>query len=78
MVQYKHSYDTDLHDFCLLVGGEQIGHLAGVEETVNVLQERLLLDLTVGDEEHCRLARTPGVLEQVLTANTHNYTRSHL
>ena len=73
VVQYKPSYVTDLHDICLLISGEQIGHLASVEETVDVFQEGLLLDLTVSDEEHRRLAHTPRVLEQVLTATTHSH-----
>ena len=45
------SSESYLHDLGLLVGGEEVGHLAGIEQRVDVLEEALLLDLRVGDEE---------------------------
>mmetsp|Transcript_33594 Transcript_33594/g.89014 ORF Transcript_33594/g.89014 Transcript_33594/m.89014 type:complete len:257 (+) Transcript_33594:826-1596(+) len=38
-----------------LVGREEVGHLARVEDVVEVLEERLVDDLGVVDEEHRRL-----------------------
>ena len=55
-----------LHDLRLLVCREQVGHLACVEQTVDVLQERLLLDLRVRDEEDGRLALHPRALQHTL------------
>ena len=36
-----------LTDFLFLVGGEQVWHFTSVQQVVDVLQEWLLLDLTV-------------------------------
>ena len=49
-----------LHNLLFLIGREQVGHLARVEERVDILEERLLLDLRVGQEEHGWLAKATG------------------
>lgn len=41
--------------FLLLVGGKEVGHLANVEQVVDVLEKGLVLDLRVGEEEHAVL-----------------------
>lgn len=41
-----------LHQVGLLVGREDVGHVARVQKHVDVLDEGLVLDLAVGEEEH--------------------------
>ena len=61
-----HLATTYFHHFGFLFRREQVGNFGRVEQRVDVLQERLLFDLRVGDEERRLLvvhARRP---EQVL------------
>ena len=55
-----------LHDLLLLVHGEQVGHLPRVQHAVHVLQERLLLDLSVRQQEDRLLTVHSRVFEQQL------------
>ena len=48
---------ADLH---LFLHGEDIGNLSGVEQIVDILDEPLALDLTVGEEEDGGLVLPPG------------------
>lgn len=69
-VHVQHMYCTYtymyLNDLLLFVNCEQVGHLSRIQQPIHILQERLLLDLRVGDQEHSRLALLPGSLQQCL------------
>jgi hypothetical protein len=55
-----------LHQLRLLLVREEVGHLVGIEEVVDVLHERLVLDLSVGEKEDGRLVFTARLLEDPL------------
>ena len=58
-----------LHHRGSLVVGEEVGHLAAVEEVVYVLDVGFVLDLGVGEEEYARSAlgaSRPAELFQIL------------
>ena len=62
-----------------LVLGEQVRHLARVEDVVDVLQERLHLDLRVGEEEHRGVALAPALRSTIFRSSRHsNACRSDL
>lgn len=55
-----------LADLGLLVRCKKIGHLAGIEQVADVLEEGLLLDLRVHEEEDCMQIARCALLQDVL------------
>lgn len=55
-----------LADLGLLVRCKKIGHLAGVEQVADVLEEGLLFDLRVHEEEDCMQVARCTLLQDVL------------
>mmetsp|Transcript_3268 Transcript_3268/g.5386 ORF Transcript_3268/g.5386 Transcript_3268/m.5386 type:complete len:296 (+) Transcript_3268:3168-4055(+) len=53
----------ELHDGDELVLGKQIGHLASVQDVVDVLQKRLVFKLSVGKQKHRRRRCAPGLFQ---------------
>ena len=58
--------DTHFHHFGFLFCTEQVRDFSRVEEGVHILEERLFLDLAIGDKEHCLLVGQASCLEQAL------------
>ena len=62
-----------LDDLSLLVGRVQVRYIAGVENHADIFHETLILDLTVGEQEHRVLAFTAGFQQQLKhTLTTHS------
>ena len=65
--KYRHRHFTsDLYNLLFLIQGKQVGDFPCIEQAVHVLEERLLLDLRVGEEEHRCLAVLSHLLEEGL------------
>ena len=54
------------HDGAELFVVEQVGHLSGVEDAVDILQEGLLHELRIVDHEHCGLVEYPCFVHHAL------------
>lgn len=60
----------------LLVGREDVGDVARVEDHTDVLHEGLIFDLVVGKQEHRLLTLSPGLFQQLYTVERRQHVET--
>lgn len=56
----------ELHQLSLFLSAEQVGHLVGVKQVVDILHKGFILDLAIGEQEDCWLILCSTLLEDPL------------